>query len=118
MKIILESTVESIASRVDGTITIKIGTQELDPSKAGELFQLRGKLCKILLSDSNITKLEEELVDNTNIVAGKKKKSASQRLRAVLFRINEANGGNEENFEAFYNSEMERIIEHYRNKLD
>lgn len=118
MKIILESTVESIASRVDGTITIKIGTQELDPSKAGELFQLRGKLCKILLSDSNITKLEEELVDNTNIVSGKKKKSASQRLRAVLFRINEANGGNEENFEAFYNSEMERIIEHYRNKLD
>lgn len=118
MKIILESTVESIASRVDGTITIKIGTQELDPSKAGELFQLRGKLCKILLSDSNITKLEEELVDNTNIVSGKKKKSASQRLRAVLFRINESNGGNEENFEAFYNSEMERIIEHYRNKLD
>ncbi len=118
MKIILESTVESIASRVDGTVTIKISTQELDSSKAGELFQLRGKFCKILLSDNNITKIEEELVDSTQLTTGKKNKTPSQRLRGVLYRINEQNGGDEKTFETFYNSEVNKIIDHYKSKLD
>ena len=118
MKIILESTLETISTRVDGTLKLTLSTQEIDSSKAGELFQLRGKFCKFLLSDSNITKLEEELVDSTALVGGKKQKTASQRLRAVLFRLNESNGGNEETFEQFYKSELERIIEHYKAKLD
>ena len=118
MKIVLESTIETIATRQDGTITIKIGTQELDPSKAGELFSLRGKFIKVLLSDSNITKLEEEAIDSTSLVSGKKNKTASQRLRAVLFKINELNGGNEESFEQFYKNEMEKVIEHFKKKLD
>lgn len=118
MKIILESILETISTRVDGTLKLTLSTQEIDSSKAGELFQLRGKFCKVLLSDSNITKLEEELVDSTPLASGKKNKSASQRLRAVLFRLNEANGGNEETFEQFYKSELERIIEHYKAKLE
>lgn len=118
MKVILESILETISTRVDGTLKLTISTQEIDSSKAGELFQMRGKYIKCLLSDTNITKLEEELVDNTQLVSGKKNKSASQRLRAVLFRLNEANGGNEETFENFYKSELERIIEHYKTKLD
>lgn len=119
MRIILEATVETIASRVDGTIVLKIGTQELDPSKAGELFQLRGKLAKVLLSDSNITKLEEELVDNTSLVQGKSKnKSPSQRLRNVLYRVHENSGGDKDDFDKFYGSEVERIIEHYKSKIE
>jgi len=35
MKIVLETIVESISSRVDGSISIKIGTQEMDSSKVG-----------------------------------------------------------------------------------
>lgn len=118
MKVILESIVETISTRQDGSLKLTISTQEIDSSKAGELFQLRGKFIKCLLSDTNITKLEEELVDNTQLVSGKKNKSASQRLRAVLFRLNEVNGGNEENFETFYKGELERIIEHYKGKLE
>ena len=48
MKIVLETIVESISSRVDGSISIKIGTQEMDSSKVGELFSLRGKFVKTL----------------------------------------------------------------------
>lgn len=118
MKIILESTVDGISSRVDGTVTIKISTQELDSSKAGELFSLRGKFIKCLLSDSNITKLEEELVDSTQLVGSKKNKSQASRLRAVLFRINEQNGGDDTSFEVFYKNETEKLIDHYKKKLD
>ncbi len=118
MKIILESIIESLSTRNDNTIVVRISTQELEAQKAGELLSLRGKYCKVLISDSNITTLEAEAVDSTKLVSGKKSKTESQRLRAVLYRINEQNGGDIENFETFYKSEMERIIEHYRAKLD
>lgn len=119
MKIILEAQIENISSKVDKSVSIRIGTQELDPSKAGELFSMRGQLVKVLLSDSNITTLEAELVDSTGLVhEGKKNKTPSQRLRAVLYRINEANGGDEESFKTFYEAEMNRVIEHYKAKLD
>ena len=117
-KIVLEATIEGISTRVDNTISIKIGTQELESSACVQLFQMRNKLVKVLLSDSNISKIEEELIDGEAIAQVKKNKTASQRLRAVLFRVNEMNGGNEETFEAFYKSEMERIIDHYKLKLE
>jgi hypothetical protein len=117
MKIILEAQIEGIASKVDGTVTIKISTQELDKNAAGDVFGLRGKHCKVLLSDSNITTLESEMVDATPLVSGKKHKTPSQRMRAVLYRIWEQQGANED-FEVFYQNEMNKVIEHYRSKLD
>ena len=116
MKIIIESIVDSIASKVDGTVSIKISTQELDSTNAGNLFALRGKFIKCLLSDSNITKLEEELVDSQILVSGKKNKSESQRLRATLFRIHEQKELTED-FEVYYKNEMNKVIAHFQSKL-
>jgi len=115
MKIIIEAQIDGIASKVDGTVSIKIGTQELDKNSAGDLFGLRGKHCKVLISDSNITKLEEEIVDSQPLVSGTKHKTDSQRLRAVLFRYAEQQ---QTDFELFYKTEMNKVIEHYRSKLD
>ena len=117
MKIILEAQIDGIASKVDGTVTIKISTQELDKNAAGDVFGLRGKHCKVLLSDSNITTLEAEMIDGTQLVSAKKNKTPSQRLRAVFYRYWEQQGANDD-FEVFYQSEMNKVIEHYRNKLD
>jgi hypothetical protein len=117
MRIILDGILEGIKTRVDGSVNLSFSTNELDASKAGELFQLRGKYCKALLSDSNISKIEEELVDNTQVVdAGKKRKSSSQRLRAVIYRYFEQSGYSIE-FDDFYRTEMEKIIEAYKSKL-
>jgi len=117
MKIILESIVDSIASKVDGTVSIKISTQELDATNAGNLFALRGKFIKCLLSDSNITKIEEELVDNQTLVSGKKNKTESQRLRATFFRLHEQLGLTED-FDVYYKNEMNKIISHFQSKLE
>ena len=116
MKIILESIVDSIASKVDGTVSIKISTQELDSTNAGNLFALRGKFIKCLLSDSNITTLEEELVDSSHLVSGKKNKTESQRLRNVLFLTHQQNELSED-FEVYYKNQMNIIIEHFKSKL-
>jgi len=117
MKIILDGTVETLKTRQDGTVTIAFSTQELDSSKGGELFQLRGKYCKALFSDSNITELESELVDKTQIAKTGKNKTKSQRLRAVLY-IAWQQSGLQIDFENYYDVEMEKLIEKIKANLE
>lgn len=114
-KVILECQLDGISSKVDGTVSIKISTQEVDQMSAAALFGLRGKHCKVLISDSNITKLESELVDNTQLISGKKHKSESQRLRAVLFLYAQQKGVEPD---TDYKQIMNGLIEHYKAKLD
>ena len=65
-------------------------------------------------SSGNLTKEEIKELDNTEIeVEGKTK---SQRLRAVLYVYGQQI--NIDNSNEFYASEMEKIIEHYKSKLE
>ena len=69
-------------------------------------------------SSGNLTKEEVKELDNTEIeVEGKSK---SQRLRSVLYVYFEQNftTSPNANFNEFYASEMEKIIEHYKGKLE
>jgi len=116
MKLIITGTVESLSTRQDNTVVVKFGTQEMDASEAGKLFHFRNKYCKLLLTDDNITTLEEELVSASSITAAKSK-SPSQRLRAVFFRLHEQSGL-EIDFEQYYLTELERLIEHFKKKLN
>lgn len=116
MKIILDGMLEGLKTRADGSVSISFGTQELDSSNAGHLFQLRGKYCKVLFSDTNITKLEEDAVDAAPVVGTKKPKSASQRLRAVLYRLHEQSNSTLD-FEEYYRVQMEGIIETFKSNL-
>ena len=117
MKLAIEANLENITSRADNSWTIKLSTQELDGSGIGQLSDLKraGGYCKVLISNTNISKLEEELIDNTQLVACKKMKTESQRLRAVLFRYAEQQ---QVEFETFYKIEMVKIISHYKSKLE
>lgn len=115
MKLIFPGIIEKIATRVDKTVCVTLGSQEITNDDAGRLFQMRGAYCKILLSDDNITTLEEEMMVATS-VTGTKKKTQSARLRAVLFVMHEQSGL-QISFDDFYNTEMSRIIDHYKTKL-
>ena len=117
MKLIVEGTIEGLRTRNDGSIAVTLASQEMDSSQAANLFQLRNRYVKCLLSDSNISAIEEKLVDETEIQGGKKAKSPGQRLRAVMFRVHEANK-NPTDFEVWYKGEMERIIEEYKTVLN
>lgn len=117
MKIILDGVIEGISTRNDGSVKLSIGTQELDSSKAGDLFQLRNKYVKILLSDSNISALEEKLVDEEKVQGGKKAKSPQQRLRSVMFRVHEQQGISQE-FDQWYKTEVENLIDRYKEILN
>ena len=117
MKLIISATVEGISTRQDGTVSIKIGSQELDSSHAANLFEFRNKFVKVLISDNGITAPEEALINETKLQDGRKIKTKSARLRATLFRVWEANGMEGE-FDAYYNTELEKLIDHYKKKLE
>lgn len=117
MKLILSGTIESISTRQDGTIKFVFGTQELDSSQAGLLFQLRNKYAKCLLSDTNITPIEDKLIDEEHVKDGRKVKTQSQRLRATLYRVWETTTQTID-FDQWYKTETEKIIEHFKKKLE
>lgn len=118
MKIVIAGILEGMRTRADKTVALTFGTQEIDSSVAGNLFQMRGQFGKLLFSDTNITAPEEAIMDSTEIQDTRKIKTPSQRLRAVLFRVHEQSGGDKEKFDEWYKIEMERIIEHYKAKLN
>lgn len=117
MKIVFAAILENLSTRNDDTLKIVLGSQELDKTAAGNLFHLRGKFVKVLISDTNISPLEERLIDEEKIKDGKKIKTKSQRLRNVFYRLWEQQGAMG-SFDEYYDSKMEGVIEHYRAKLD
>lgn len=81
-------------------------TQELDNSQLDKLRQY--DFCKLLLSDENITDEMKAFIEAEPIkIEGKYSKS--QILRFILKDIQPG--------EDFYNSEMDKIINHYKTKL-
>lgn len=117
MKIVLGCTVEAIASRLDGTLKFTLGANEMDAVQAGSLFQLRGKFIKVLLSDNNISPIEEKLVEEESMTGGKKARTPGQRLRSVMYIVH-LNQGIQMDFDQWYKAEMETLITKYKDLLN
>ena len=116
MKVVLDGILEKLSTLNDGSVKLSICTQEMDATNGAQIFGLRGKYLKVLLSDTNITEPEAILIDEAKVKDGRKIKTHSQRLRAVLFRLHEQTAPDTD-FEQFYNEKMEGLIEHYKQKL-
>jgi hypothetical protein len=71
--------VESLRSRKDKTIAITIGSQELEPAKAGQLFDTNGHLVYCYLSIKGaVTDDEAEIIDSVEVQTPNKR--PSQRM--------------------------------------
>ena len=113
----LPATIESINSRVDGTWTIKVGTQELREEDAMILLKLNRKLGYFLFKESIIT--ESDLLTIPEIkpeFSGDK--TPSQRLRARMFVYYQTTKGTKEGFNDWYVSALEKIGQSYLDKME
>ena len=108
--------IESISSRKYKTIKLTIGTQELNPNQAAELFTLTQQFCYLALKPEYFTKEETGIIDNLKTDLDTQK-TPSQRLRAILFLNYQEDNKGYKDFSTYYQSEMEKICEHYKNKL-
>ena len=118
--VIFEGGVNKVSTLADGTLSINIHTQELPEETMMRVFSLRKSPGMVLISSDDISKAEQEEVEKftTDFEVGKTK-TASQRLRAVLYRVWEQEGEPRgyKDFAVFYSSYMERIINEYKSLL-
>ena len=115
--ILLPGQIESISSRKDKTIKVSFGTQELSPSQAAELFSLNQQFCYFAIKSESFISEELKKVDNLktdlyNI------KSPSQRLRNILYKNYEIDQQGYQDFDSYYISNMEKICDHFKNKIN
>ena len=115
--ILLPAQIEGIQSRKDKTIKLTIGTQELSPSQAADLFQLNQQFCYFAIKVETFQK--DEIEDLNSLKADlETNKTPSQRLRGILYLNYEKDNEGYKDFTTYYVSKMERICDHYKTKLD
>lgn len=117
--IVIPAIIEHISSRKDNTVRLSIGTQELSPDNAGQLFNLANKLAFVAFKPEHFSDAETKALEGLELSNEDNNfKSSSQRLRAVLFRLWEHQPEGFKTFTTFYEHHMERIINHFKTKLD
>ena len=107
------SQIVKVETMSDGGMKLVVNTSELAPNDKGELMGLHNKLGWFLFSVTDI--VQEDIPDEPVEFEGQK--TYSERLRNVLFRLHEAQGGNPEEFEPFRAKIMENLINRYKAKL-
>lgn len=117
MNVIFLGHIDSIRTLKDRSLKLVIESQEPDNEVISKLINLNGNAVKILISDKNIISEQVEVIESMKIEEDGGK-SPSQRLRAVLYVNWQQNKKGYELFEDYYRSMMEKIIVHYKGKLD
>lgn len=109
--LILPVMVTQIRSKVDGSISVSIDTQELSPTKAGELFSLRGKIAMMYLSPKDVVTQKE--IDQLDAMQADmpKGKTPSKRMRDVLWIIWKQDNEGYKDFPMYYEVKMNKYIE-------
>jgi len=117
--IILPAQIEGVATRSDKTLKITVGTQELPPADAGRLFAMNQRLCYIAIKEEAFEKDEVTLMEGLNVSSDDtKNRTQSQRLRGILYVLFKENGKGHDSFDSFYSQHMEKLIQHFKDKLD
>jgi len=112
----IPATIESINSRVDGTWSVKIGTQELNEESARTILKLHRKLGYFLFKETPM--VEADLVDIPESAPEfKGDKTPGQRLRGILYVLWEQTKPTK-TFDEFYRMKMEQLIQWAKEKLD
>ena len=115
--IVIPATIESIQTRRDRTISIRIGSQEMTPEKGGQLFRLQNKLGFMAFSESTFQPDEIEALTNIDSDMELIGKTPSERLRNTLFVAFQQGNEGFANFDAYYRHKMEKFIDHVKTKL-
>lgn len=115
MKVVLPAIFTKPVFKADGSVKLEFETREFNGQEATVIMEQRQKEGWLLFSpnkDMDIVDIPDERAD-----AMTGQKTQAQRLRAVMFRLWEQKG-KKGDFESYYRSMMEKIIEQMKEKLD
>jgi hypothetical protein len=118
MGIIIDGTLEGFRSRRDKTVAVTIGLNELDTNRFTQLAEMNQEYVKVYISKESIDKETQTMLDDLQLDEDEKR-TPSQRLRAVIYRIWEPAHKAKKTkkvFTEFYRDFMEKIIQDLKEK--
>ena len=107
---------DGVNLKKDGTLSLKIGTQELQPEETAEIFKLGNKQIYTAFSETHITKEDLQIPDDLPDLKGEK--SPSKRFKDRLWVYYKETKGTTDNFNSWYNDTLEKLGQHYLDKLN
>ncbi len=118
--LLIPCAIESVATRRDKTLKVVIGTQELSPAKAAELFnQWTSGVGVMAFKGEAFNYNDEELLKSIKIDAEEMgSKTPSQRLRSCLYVLFERNPEGYQDFNKYYSAMMDKFIDMVKKRID
>tara|TARA_R110000782_G_scaffold262274_1_gene354260 strand:- start:303 stop:695 length:393 start_codon:yes stop_codon:yes gene_type:complete len=126
--VIFEGGIDKVSTLADGSLRIYVGTPELTSETMVNIFSLIKKPGYVLISTNAINQDQVDAVEKATSNAEFSEKTPSQRMRGVMYKLWEKtqpktlNGDTGEmeyvEFDLFYKRQMNKIIDHFKTKLD
>ena len=116
--LIIPAILQSFASLKDRTMKLVFESNEMTPEQLVALSTMTQSFGFLAFKKDNFKEKEKEILSGLKSDFEDKGKSKSQRLRGVLYRNWEQQSDNYEVFDDYYNHNMEKMIVHFKNKLD
>lgn len=116
MKFQVPATISKITTMADKSLRLQVDTQELSHEDKAKVFGMHEQFGYFFMQDIVIK--EEDLIDIPEIQPEfKTEKTPSKRLRDRLFVYYDATHTDKAGFEDWYKKEMDRIGQHYLDKI-
>lgn len=119
MKLLLPSIFDNLAFRKDSSVKLSFESRELSADEINFLLGMRNCEGWLLFSPNEITDKDLEEIPEED--ASLESKSASQRMKSVLFILysqSVKNGTYKGEFSSYYKSKMEALIEQLKGKIE
>jgi len=117
LKILTAAILDGYQRRKDKSVSLRFITQEKTSGEIADIDRLVDTFGIVYFrGQERINQDEVDELDAVELDLYDQPKSQSQRLRNVLFKVWKQDEQGE--FKEFYKHETERIIQHYKNKLD
>lgn len=109
----LPATIEGISTHKDGSLGVRLSTQELSPEQKIGLMEYLNQFGWFLFKPNEFQTTDIPVKD----AEGKNRKTPAQRLRAILWILWDKSDKSM-TADQFYERELERIIESFKRQLD
>jgi len=116
--IVINAILESFRSLKDKTIKLSFETQEPTPEQLQEIAINNQKYGYLVFSGNQLSDDQLQAIEKSRNDLYDSQKSPSKRLRNVLYIWHSQDSKGFNSFEDFYLYQMDKIINHYKEKLD
>lgn len=116
--ILIPAQLENYRSLKDKSLKITFETNELNPQELLGIAENLQQFGYLAFKNEPFKSDEKQMIEDFETVYEDKKKTASQRLRAVLFLMWQRDNEGFDTSVRHYDHHLEKIINHFKSKLD